>query len=83
VASKFVENALKTTPQHFTGSKTSIALRGMVIPGVGTTSGGFQLRPRGFQKSRVLCGGGLNSQIAPIVVRKGIGRISLLDDDMI
>jgi molybdopterin/thiamine biosynthesis adenylyltransferase len=38
-----------------------------------------------FSKSSVLCigAGGLISHIAPTLVRKGIGRITLLDDDVV
>jgi hypothetical protein len=38
-----------------------------------------------FSKGSVLCigAGGIISQIAPTLVRKGIGRITLLDDDLV
>jgi molybdopterin/thiamine biosynthesis adenylyltransferase len=38
-----------------------------------------------FSKSHVVCvgAGGIISQIAPTLVRKGIGRITLLDDDIV
>jgi molybdopterin/thiamine biosynthesis adenylyltransferase len=70
----------------FTDSRTSIKLRGKAVPGADDR----QKRIDGFDqdvfsKSRVLCigAGGINSQIAPTLVRKGIGRITLLDDDIV
>ena len=70
----------------FTGSRTSIRLRGKAVPGADDRQkriSGFDQEL--FSKSRVLCigAGGINSQIAPTLVRKGIGRITLLDDDMV
>jgi hypothetical protein len=70
----------------FTGSKTSIKLRGKPFPGADDR----QKRIPGFDqeifsKSSVLCIGaaGINSQTAPTLVRKGIGRLTLLDDDVV
>src|SRR5260370_34551047 len=70
----------------FTVSKTSISLRGKAIPGAEDR----QRRIPGFEqeifsKSRVLCvgAGGIISQIAPTLARKGIGAITLLDDDVV
>jgi molybdopterin/thiamine biosynthesis adenylyltransferase len=70
----------------FTASRTSIKLRGKALPGAEDR----QRRILGFDqeifsKSRVLCigAGGINSQIAPTLVRKGIGGITLLDDDTV
>lgn len=70
----------------FIGSKISIKLRGAAVPGADDR----QKRIPGFDqeifsKSRVLCigAGGIISQIAPTLVRKGIGRITLLDDDIV
>jgi molybdopterin/thiamine biosynthesis adenylyltransferase len=70
----------------FTGSRTSISLRGTAIP----EAEDRQRRIPGFDqavfsKSSVLCigAGGIISQIAPTLVRKGIGRITLLDDDLV
>lgn len=70
----------------FTGSPTSIELRGEVIPGAEDR----QHKIPGFNqavssKSRVLCigAGGIISQIAPTLCRKGIGAITLLDDDSV
>ena len=70
----------------FIGSTTSIELHGKVIPGADDR----QRRIPGFDqeifsRSHVLCigAGGIISQIAPTLVRKGIGRITLLDDDVV
>lgn len=72
---------------EFTTSQTSIiSLRGKAIPGAEDR----QRKIRGFDqevfsKSSVLCigAGGIISQIAPTLARKGIGRITLLDDDIV
>jgi molybdopterin/thiamine biosynthesis adenylyltransferase len=70
----------------FTDSRTSVQLRGKAVPGADDR----QKRIPGFDqeifsKSHVLCigAGGINSQIAPTLVRKGIGKITLLDDDVV
>src|SRR6266852_9514807 len=70
----------------FTASKTSISLRGKAIPGAEDRQRripGFDQEV--FSKSSVLCigAGGIISQIAPTLVRKGIGRITLLDGDIV
>ncbi len=70
----------------FTVSQTSIRLRGSAIPGAEDRQRripGFDQEV--FSKSRVLCigAGGIISQIAPTLVRKGIGGITLLDDDVV
>src|SRR4030088_1462841 len=71
----------------FTVSQTSIiSLRGKTIPGAEDrqrTIPGFNQEV--FSKSSVLCvgAGGIISQIAPTLARKGIGRITLLDDDIV
>src|SRR5215467_930655 len=70
----------------FTGSRTSIELRGKAVPGAEDRQRkipGFDQEK--FSKSHVLCigAGGIISQIAPALVRKGIGRITLLDDDIV
>jgi molybdopterin/thiamine biosynthesis adenylyltransferase len=70
----------------FTGSRTSISLRGTAIPGAEDRQRripGFD--QAAFSKGSVLCigAGGITSQIAPTLVRKGIGRITLLDDDLV
>jgi len=69
-----------------TGSRESIKLRGKAVPGAEDR----QKRVPGFDQdvfsgSSVLCvgAGGIVSQIAPTLVRKGIGRITLLDDDIV
>ena len=70
----------------FTVSRTSVKLRGKAVPGADDR----QKRIPGFDqeifsKSSALCigAGGINSQIAPTLVRKGIGKITLLDDDIV
>jgi molybdopterin/thiamine biosynthesis adenylyltransferase len=70
----------------FTASRTSIRLRGMPIPGAEDR----QHRIPGFDQeifscSRVICdgAGGLISFIAPPLVRKGVGEITLVDDDFV
>jgi molybdopterin/thiamine biosynthesis adenylyltransferase len=70
----------------FTASKTSINLRGTAIPEAEDRQRripGFD--QTAFSKASVLCigAGGIISQIAPTLVRKGIGRITLLDDDFV
>ena len=69
----------------FTASRTSIRLHGVAIPGAEDRQRkipGFNQNV--FSVSRVLCvgAGGLISQIAPTLVRKGVGGIMLLDDDL-
>jgi adenylyltransferase/sulfurtransferase len=70
----------------FTASQTSIKLRGKAVSGAEDRQrkiAGFDQEV--FSKSSVLCvgAGGLISHIAPTLVRKGIGRIALLDDDIV
>ncbi len=70
----------------FTGSRTSISLRGRAIPGAldrHEQIPGFDQEV--FSRGRVVCvgAGGIISQITPTLVRKGIGRIVLLDDDIV
>src|SRR4051794_20617967 len=69
-----------------TVSQISIKLLGKAIPGAEDR----QKRIPGFDQeifsaSTVLCigAGGIISQIAPTLVRKGIGHIALLDDDIV
>lgn len=69
-----------------TVSQTSIRLRGKPIPGAEDRQG----RIPGFNQAalsgaHVLCvgAGGINSQIAPTLVRKGVGSLTLLDDDIV
>lgn len=72
----------------FTDSQTSTSIRlcGKAIPGAEDR----QKRVLGFDQetfsvSSVLCigAGGIVSHIAPTLVRKGIGRITLLDNDVV
>ena len=70
----------------FTGSKTSISLRGKAVPGAADR----QRRIPGFDqeifsRSHVMCvgAGGIISQIAPTLCRKGMGTITLFDDDVV
>jgi molybdopterin-synthase adenylyltransferase len=70
----------------FTGSRTSISLRGKALPGAEDRQRkipGFDQEK--FSRSHVLCvgAGGIISQIAPTLARKGIGKITLLDDDVV
>jgi molybdopterin-synthase adenylyltransferase len=70
----------------FTASPKLINLRGTTIPGAVDRQQkipGFDQKV--FSKSHVLCvgAGGIISQIAPTLVRKGIGRITLLDNDFV
>jgi molybdopterin/thiamine biosynthesis adenylyltransferase len=70
----------------FTASKTSINLRGKAIPGAEDRQKKIpRFDQKIFSRSTVLCvgAGGIISQIAPTLVRKGIGRITLLDDDIV
>jgi adenylyltransferase/sulfurtransferase len=73
-------------PPAFTCSRTSISLRGKAIPGAEDRQRkiyGFDQDV--FSQSSVVCvgAGGIISQIAPTLVRKGIGRITLLDNDIV
>jgi molybdopterin/thiamine biosynthesis adenylyltransferase len=70
----------------FTASQTSIRLHGKAVSGAEDRQrkiAGFQQEV--FSKSGVLLigAGGLISHIAPTLVRKGIGRVTLLDDDLV
>jgi len=70
----------------FTVSQTSIRLRCKPIPGAEDRQNkiaGFEQEV--FSKRHVLCigAGGLISHVAPTLVRKGIGRITILDDDIV
>ncbi|HET9283711.1 MAG TPA: ThiF family adenylyltransferase [Candidatus Angelobacter sp.] len=71
---------------HFTGSPTSIELRGRKIPGAEDRQqkiSGFDQKI--YSQSHVLCigAGGLISNIAPALVRKGIGGLIILDPDVV
>jgi molybdopterin/thiamine biosynthesis adenylyltransferase len=77
---------LKFMRRAFIGSRTSIELRGKAIPGAEDRQRkipGFDQEI--FSRSHVVCvgAGGIISQIAPTLVRKGIGKIMLLDDDVV
>lgn len=70
----------------FTASRNPTSLRGKAVP----EAADRQQKIRGFDqevfsRSRVLSigAGGIISQIAPTLVRKGIGAITLLDDDLV
>ena len=68
------------------GSRTSIELRGKAVPGAEDRQRKIPwFNQEKFSCSHVLCigAGGIVSQIAPTLVRKGIGRITLLDDDVV
>jgi molybdopterin/thiamine biosynthesis adenylyltransferase len=84
--SKFTAKELTLMRLAFIGSKTSIELRGRAVSGAEDRQRkipGFDQEK--FSRSNVLCigAGGIISQIAPTLVRKGIGRITLLDDDVV
>src|SRR5882672_10160222 len=82
-----MEKERKIMRPAFTASQTSIInLRGKAIPGAEDRQRkipGFDQEI--FSRSSVLCvgAGGIISQIAPTLVRKGIGRITLLDPDIV
>jgi molybdopterin-synthase adenylyltransferase len=70
----------------FIASRTPINLRGIAIPGAEDRQrkiAGFDQKV--FSLSSVACigAGGIVSQIAPTLVRKGIGKVTLLDDDLV
>jgi molybdopterin/thiamine biosynthesis adenylyltransferase len=70
----------------FTDSRTSIKLVGSEVAGADDRQKRISGFDQGiFSKSSVVCigAGGINSQIAPALVRKGIGRITLVDDDVV
>jgi len=70
----------------FTASRPLIELRGKAVPGAEDRQRkipGFDQEK--FSRSHILCigAGGIISQIAPTLVRKGIGKITLLDHDVV
>src|ERR1043165_5768414 len=70
----------------FTASRTSIRLVGKTIPGAEDRQRlipGFD--QEAYSKASVVCvgAGGMISQIAPTLCRKGIGKITLLDRDTV
>src|SRR5712691_9590667 len=76
----------KNMQRASTVSQTSIRLLGKPIDGAEDRQKkipGFGQEV--FSSASVVCvgAGGLISQIAPTLVRKGIGRITLLDDDIV
>jgi adenylyltransferase/sulfurtransferase len=67
-------------------SQTSILLKGTPVPGAEDRQrkiAGFDQEK--FSRSHVLCigAGGIISNIAPTLCRKGVGKITLLDDDLV
>jgi molybdopterin/thiamine biosynthesis adenylyltransferase len=81
-----MEKESKNMRPVFSVSQTSLRLRGKVVSGAEDRQKkipGFDQET--FSKSRVLCigAGGIISMIAPTLVRKGIGRITLLDNDVV
>src|ERR1051326_1284134 len=70
----------------FTGLRTSIRLFGKAIPGAEDRQRlipGFD--QEAYSKASVVCvgSGGIISHIAPTLCRKGIGKITLLDRDVV
>jgi molybdopterin-synthase adenylyltransferase len=70
----------------FTVSQTSIRLKGRAIPGAEDRQrliAGFDQEV--YSRASVLCvgAGGITSHIAPTLTRKGIGRLTLLDRDIV
>ena len=70
----------------FTASRTSIRIKGRIIYGAQDRQNripGFD--PQIFSRSKILCvgAGGIISHVAPTLVRKGIGRVTLLDGDIV
>src|ERR1041385_2311827 len=70
----------------FTASRTSIRLVGKAVPGAEARQ---RLIPafdqEAYSKASVVCvgAGGIISHIAPTLCRKGIGKITLLDRDIV
>src|SRR5947209_6272061 len=84
--SKFMAKEWNSMHPVCTGSRKSIKLRGLAIPEAADRQQqipGFNQTV--FSSSSVLCigAGGLISHIAPTLVREGIGRITLLDHDVV
>jgi adenylyltransferase/sulfurtransferase len=68
------------------GSRKSITLRGTPVPGAEDRQRKIPGFDQGtFSRSHILCigAGGIISNIAPTLCRKGIGKITLLDDDRV
>lgn len=75
-----------TTTRPFIASQTSIRFKGTPVRGAEDRQQkipGFDQEK--FSRSHVLCvgAGGIISNIAPTLCRKGIGKITLLDDDLV
>src|SRR5579862_1831457 len=86
LSSKSTGKESPTMRPAFTALPISIDLLGQEIPGAQDRQQKIPGFDQGkFFKSRVLCvgAGGIISQIAPTLVRKGIGGITLLDDDAV
>src|SRR5579864_1157174 len=83
---RFMEQESSMWKLPFTGSPTSIELRGRRIPGAEDRQNnilGFDQKK--YSQSHVLCigAGGLISNIAPALLRKGIGTLTILDPDVV
>jgi sulfur carrier protein ThiS adenylyltransferase len=81
-----MEMELNHMPPAFIASPTSIHLKGTPVPGAEDRQqkiAGFDQQI--FSASGVVCigAGGLICHIAPTLVRKGIGSITLVDDDIV
>jgi len=77
---------LRNMHPTFTDSPTSIHLIGEWIPGAEDRHQKiFGFDQATYSRSRILCigAGGLISHIAPTIVRKGIGGVTLLDNDCV
>lgn len=75
-----------TTERPSIASQTSITFRGVAVPGAEDRQRkipGFDQER--FSRSHALCigAGGIISNIAPTLCRKGIGKMTLLDDDLV
>jgi len=69
----------------FTVSQTSTSLRGRAIAGAEDRQRMIPDSTRSAQQQPILCigAGGIVSQIAPTLARKGVGELVLLDDDLV
>lgn len=70
----------------FFGSRTSVKVRGNGIPGALARHGGIPgFNQDRFSRTHVACigAGGLMSNIAPMLCRKGIGALTIVDDDVV